>query len=292
MRITRWGDQEPVDALEEVAGGVITRRRAELDEETGRWTNTETLTTERPVAGARRVVEVTQFGTRTRVTDRNQAEAAADPAAVGTAAIERTEAGRYNRETDTFAPLARVHAGKLMDRDGLVVWCRYFNLTAQQENDLLQEGQLLVPAGALLTVDGAVQDTAEAVVLVLHAAYDARRNRCSPAQVNAHGLMDGMVESRPDIDKTNGGYHYLSYTKAGLTETHVGFVTKGGKLYRRETLVTFTMRQGYDPRNGLDDYDGALSGSFFHMLGRMWYRYKKVTAIGAPVDTEVSGGGA
>lgn len=292
VRITRWGDQEPVDALEEVAGGVITRRRAELDEETGRWTNTETLTTERPVAGARRVVEVTPFGTRTRVTDRNQAEAAADPAAVGTAANERTEAGRYNRETDTFAPLARVHAGKLLDRDGLVVWCRYFNLTAQQENDLLQAGQLLVPAGAVLTVDGAVQDTAEAVALVLHDAYHARRNRCSPAQVNAHGLMDGMVESRPDIDAANAAHHYLSYTKAGLTETQVGFVTKGGKLYRRETLVTFTMRQGYDPRDGLDDYAGALSGSFFHMLGRMWYRYKKVTAIGAPVDTEVSGGGA
>jgi hypothetical protein len=141
-------------------------------------------------------------------------------------------------------------------------------------------------------VDGAVQNTAEAVVLVLHDAYHARRNRCSPAQVNAHGLMDGMVESRPDIDAANSGNHYMSYTKAGLTETQVGFVTKGGKLYRRETLVTYTMRQGFDPRNGLDDYDGALSGSFFHMLGRKWYRYKKVTAIGAPVDTEVSEGGA
>lgn len=95
-----------VNALVEVAGGVVTIRQSKKNDD-GTYDNSETLKTERAVSTAVKRVTKTPFETLTETTNRSQAAAMADPTVNGyTVRNEKTQAGLYDQTEQ-----ARVAAG-------------------------------------------------------------------------------------------------------------------------------------------------------------------------------------
>ena len=98
-------------------------------------------------------------------------------------------------------------------------------------------------------------------------------------QWNRFGLMQGSIHFVPYINP--GGPEGVSeYRLKGLQEDDITLVMlNDGKWYYRRTTMYYDLVRGQGVRNGRQRYNGALTGSHFHVMSASWFDYKKVTSI-------------
>ena len=313
VTITNRNQTAAVNELVEVADGIITRRSSRMTDGL-LYDNTETLTTEREVSEAVKTVRVTPFETVSRVTDRGQTAAAADPTTPGVSVTkEKSEAGRFANTTEAVTPTANVDKTKLKTIQGLdtieetltrneaaaptlpatqtpgtaetVEWVK----TDENQYDVrrrIETGEKFVQSFTLPDERGNItiiryfnHTLAEEQALL--AALDAgRNNSASPGAINKYAKYDGVIVSRPASGAASGSGSEFAVEETGLKQDEKRLVTVDGVRKVQTWTYTYNVKKDWGISGGWTAYSGAKQpGSFFHDLGNDWYEYKKVTGI-------------
>ena len=320
VSITNRNQAEAVNALVEVAGGIVTKRTSKLNDD-GTFDNTETLTT--AIAAANAVVEKykTQFETGVSITNRNQAVAVSDFVAVsGGVTVRRTAVltanGLYDNTEITTTLLADILRAKETAVEGLLtrttedtqqVTSVPADITSQTPGTFILLRKTINVAGGTdvsktteavtqLKRTWTVNDVNGAYSVVDYANYPladlisdvaalgiANHNSFyPPGQPNRYGLYDARITIRPN----DGGTSEYAYTTSD-SQTRKRLRYDKDKVYVETYTMMVATARGYGCSLGHGNYMAHNPredfGSEFHDTGGNWYWYKAVYGVSVDV---------